>query len=150
MSMNGQSTSDCALATGCGPLSDLLEKKLAILSLNDGELAGAAGAGAGGGGAAAVCGPVAGTEPVVTGAPILLLPVQPAASSTVANVAATGRRSQSFIGRKSRSIPNSSLSSRIRSEIGTHFRDHALPIFRGRHERDAQDFIPSQPWPTQG
>ena len=69
--MNGHSTSGCALATDCGDLSEAPEKKFATLSLNEGE---PDGAGADGGGAAELCGPAAGTEPVVAGAPILLLP----------------------------------------------------------------------------
>jgi hypothetical protein len=93
-------------------LSDLEEKKFDTRSLSEGEPAGADAAG--GGGAAAVW-ELAGTEPVVTGEPILLLPEQPAASSAAISTAAIGRRllqlrSLHFISRKSRGIPNPSLS----------------------------------------
>ncbi len=91
--MNGHSTSGCALATVWGALSDFEEKKFETRSLNEGELAGAEGAA--GGGAAAVS-ELAGTEPVVTGEPMLLLPEHPAASSEAASAAAIGRCSLYF------------------------------------------------------
>ncbi len=86
MSMKGQSTSGCALATGCGVLSDAPEKKFAILSLKEGEPdgAGAPGGGAGGGAVEAVV--PAGTGVVAT--PILPLPVQPGASRKIESRAA--------------------------------------------------------------
>ncbi len=110
--MNGHSTSGCALATVWGALSDLEEKKFETRSLNEGEPAGAEGAADGG---AAAVWEFAGTEPVVTGEPMLLLPEQPADSSRAASTAAIGRsllelRSLHFIGRKSRGIPNPSPS----------------------------------------
>jgi hypothetical protein len=97
------------LATAWGALADLEEKKFETRSFNEGELAGAEGAA--GGGAAAVW-ELAGTEPVVTGEPILLLPLQPAVSIKAASTAAIGQLSPPFIGRTSRSIPKPSLSAR--------------------------------------
>src|SRR5580704_5867096 len=79
MSIKGQSTSGCALATGCGCRCVAPEKKLAILSLKEGELAGEAGGGATGV-AEVVAGDVAEVPPVAAGdgvpTPRLLL-VQP-------------------------------------------------------------------------
>src|ERR1700689_1059635 len=103
MSMKGQSTSDCALATGCGVFADLFEKKPEILSFNDGaggvgggtagDPAAATPAGAAGakGGAAAV-----GGAAVVTALTLLLLQPdakKPDARSAGNSKAATGRRS---------------------------------------------------------
>src|SRR5215469_6765058 len=58
ISRNGHSTFGCALATGCGSFCVAPEKKLAILSLNDGELGGEGG----GGGAAVEAGTAAGAD----------------------------------------------------------------------------------------
>ena len=62
MSRNGHSTFGCALVTGCGSRCVAPEKKLAILSLKDGEF-GAGGAGAVVGAGAAL------VDAVVAGAP---------------------------------------------------------------------------------
>src|SRR5580700_10457635 len=138
MSMKGQSTSDCALATGCGVFADLFEKKPAILSFNDG--AGGVGGGTAGDGAAATpagaaiglseagaagCAAAVGGAAVVTALMLLLL--QPDATSASNNKAATGKRSHQRIGQIACGIP----------------RFIALT-------RDALDLISSQPWPSQG
>src|ERR1700745_1905547 len=63
ISRNGHSTSGCALATGCGSFCVAPEKKLAILSLNEGVLGGeGAGGVAAGAEAELAAGAAAGTE----------------------------------------------------------------------------------------
>jgi hypothetical protein len=100
------------LATGCGDLSVLLEKKLAMRSLNDGEFCAAEEAGGG----AELCGAAggeaaagAGADVAATGVPILLLPVQPAIADA-AKRTATEAHLLKLIGRLLRGIPNPSLS----------------------------------------
>src|SRR5581483_5759188 len=88
MSRNGQSTSGCAFATGCGALSDLPEKNSATRSLNDDEPAGAA----------ALWGTAGAEAAAVAGVPILPLPLQPAASSSAVTSAAMRAQAAGFIG----------------------------------------------------
>jgi hypothetical protein len=129
MSMKGQSTSGCALATACGVSADLFEKKPAILSFSDG--AGGVGGGTAGVEAAATPAGAAGGAAAVGGAAVVtaltLLLLQPDAISASNNKAATGKRSLQRIGQISGGIP----------------RFIAVT-------RDALDLIPNQPWPSQG
>src|ERR1700733_4286545 len=110
MSMSGQSTSGCALATGCGSRCDAPEKKLATLSLKEGGLAGGGGAGVGGvavavapgaGGVVVVAAGAGGVAVAVaagTGVPVpSVLPVHPAARSANESEAAISARSPRFV-----------------------------------------------------
>jgi hypothetical protein len=98
ISIKGQSTSGCALATAWGAFADAPEKKFPILSFSEAEL-GAGGGGdvaggtAGGGGVAE-----ASDGAAVVGTATLPLPVHPDASSKSATIAATGTRSPHRIG----------------------------------------------------
>jgi hypothetical protein len=100
ISRKGHSTFGCALATGCGSFCVAPEKKLAILSLNEGVLggegAGGVAAGVEGGVAAGAAagveeGVAAGVDAVVTGDPTLPLPHPALSNNKASNAAAAGR-----------------------------------------------------------
>jgi hypothetical protein len=88
ISRKGHSTSGCALATGCGSFCVAPEKKLAILSLNEGVLGGE---GAGGVAAGAEVGVADGVDAVVTGDPTLPLPHPALSNNNASNAVAAGR-----------------------------------------------------------
>jgi hypothetical protein len=89
------------LATGCGSFCVAPEKKLAILSLNEGVLGGE---GAGGVAAGAEVGVAAGVDAVVTGDPTLPLP-HPALSNNNASNAVAASRLHRGVSPNPRKVP---------------------------------------------